>query len=417
MSISPIITFKAGQCLVDSSSKPYKVTPQEDPGYIYLYSEDGELCPAKPLPTGFPSPRANKRLSELIHFCWRKRDVPLTDPELDLVMVPTDGSFVPYEYKTTPQPTSKTNGRIFVLKFSSSSERHLFWLQSKPQSRNGDPSWFSPRDRKIGDIVNLLLQGEEVDVTRELANVRNTDDQPDDEDEAMEDAEGERGSRDHGAGGAGPDATGGDVREEGESSREGGADGARAASTGAPDASEAVRNFLASLQGQPGMSTGGQQHRSQSADKPYPHLTHLLPTSITVPMVDSLATSNPERLDVLLSFLPPAVIVLSGNNPNAYDGKNEPSAEAVEAAKASLSLDRKKILLKKVLRSPQFSQALGILTQALRDGGLPGIADALGIKVQNGGYLANGSMPMGGGQAVEAFVEGVKSKVREEGNE
>lgn len=165
--------------------------------------------------------------TDLVHFCWRKRDAPLTDPELDLVMVPTDGSFVPYEYKTTPQPTAKTNGRIFALKFASSSERHLFWLQSKPQSRNGDPAWLSPRDRKIGDIVNSLLQGEEVDVTRELANVRNTDDRPDDddEDEDMEDAADQRRPS---AGGAGADATGGDVREEGEGSREGGADGARA---------------------------------------------------------------------------------------------------------------------------------------------------------------------------------------------
>lgn len=147
-------------------------------------------------------------------------------------MVPTDGSFLPYEYKTTPQPTAKTNGRIFALKFASSSQRHVFWLQSKPQARNGDPSWISPRDRKIGDIVNQLLQGEEVNVARELASVRNTDNsQDDDDDETMEDAEGQFGSREHrpsGSGGAGPDATGGDVREEGEGSREGGADGARA---------------------------------------------------------------------------------------------------------------------------------------------------------------------------------------------
>lgn len=165
-----------------------------------------------------------------MHFCWRRRDQPLDEPELDLVMVPTDGSFLPYEYKTTPQPTAKTNGRIFALKFASSSQRHLFWMQSKPQGRNGDASYFSPRDRKIGDIVHRLLQGEEVNVTRELAAVRNNNDRHDDEDEAMEDIEG-HGHQDHhagGSGGAGPDATGGDIREEGEGSREGGADGARA---------------------------------------------------------------------------------------------------------------------------------------------------------------------------------------------
>lgn len=148
-------------------------------------------------------------------------------------MVPTDGSFVPYEYNTTSEPTAKTNGRIFVLKFASSSQRYLFWMQSKPQSRDGNPSWFSPRDRKIGDVVHRLLQGEEVNVMSELSSVRNVDDRDDDDDddETMEDVEGSRGQHAHrgsGSGGAGPDATGGDVREEGEESREGGADGARA---------------------------------------------------------------------------------------------------------------------------------------------------------------------------------------------
>ncbi|EEU48521.1 uncharacterized protein NECHADRAFT_98777 [Fusarium vanettenii 77-13-4] len=387
MPIAPIITFKAGQCEVDTSTKPFKVKPQSEPGYIYLYSED-----------------------DLVHFCWRKRSEPLDQPELDLIMVPTDGSFVPYEYTTTPQPTSKTDGRIFALKFSSSSQRYLFWLQSKPQSRNGDPSYFSPRDRKIGDIVHRLLQGDEVDVTRELAAVRNTDDRPDDGDETMEDVEGHRDPHDHrgsGSGGAGPDATGGDVREEGEGSREGGADGARAASSSAPDAAAAVRNFLESLRGQSGLA-GGQQQRG--GDKAYPYLNHLLPTSITVPMIDS---ATEEFADTLISFLPPTVIVLASGS-SEVDGKSDPSAAAVEAAKASLLLDDKRSLLKKVLRSPQFNQALASLTMAIRDGGLPSIADALGVKVQDGGYLRGSGMPMGGGQAVEAFVEGVKKTVEEE---
>jgi hypothetical protein len=61
MSIIPIITFKAGMCDVDvghlmrlglagectndiyqQTTRPYKVTPVELPGYIYLYmGEDG----------------------------------------------------------------------------------------------------------------------------------------------------------------------------------------------------------------------------------------------------------------------------------------------------------------------------------------------------------------------------------------
>jgi 26S proteasome regulatory subunit N13 len=147
-------------------------------------------------------------------------------------MVPTDGHFVPYDSNNQPNASAKTNGRIFVLKFLSSSQRHIFWLQSKPQGRNGDPSWLSPRDRKIGEIVDSLLQGEEVDVARELASINNSnDDSRRDDDDAMEDVQGGESNDPHGgagSGGAGADATGGDVREEGEGAREGGADGARA---------------------------------------------------------------------------------------------------------------------------------------------------------------------------------------------
>ncbi len=151
-------------------------------------------------------------------------------------MIPTDGHFIPYDTRKPEHASSKTNGRIFVLKFASSSARHLFWLQSKPQAKSGNPAWLSPRDLKIGDIVDRLLQGEEVDVTRELASVRSAsnnddDDTQGDNDETMEDVEGSGDPHGHhqgGNGGAGPDATGGDFRKEGEDSREGGADGARA---------------------------------------------------------------------------------------------------------------------------------------------------------------------------------------------
>ena len=167
----------------------------------------------------------------LIHFCWRGREDPLDEPELDLVMVPTDGSFVTYDMSTVPQPSAKTSGRLFVLKFASSSQRYLFWMQSKPQATNGDPTWFSPRDRKIGDIVHRLLQGEDVHVNRELAAVRNVDNRrDDDEDEQMEDADSQRNTHNRQAGrsgGAGADATGNSAREEGQGSREGGGDGAR----------------------------------------------------------------------------------------------------------------------------------------------------------------------------------------------
>ncbi|KAG4439810.1 hypothetical protein IFR05_004708 [Cadophora sp. M221] len=380
MSISPIITFKAGRCALDTSSKPYKVTPDPTPGYIYLYSED-----------------------ELIHFCWRERNKPMTDPDnIDLVMFPTDGHFEPYEYKTSQQATSKTNGRIFALKFSSSSRRDLFWLQSKPQARNGDASWFSPRDLKIGQIVDTLLQGDEVNVSEEIAQVQDGAGGNDD-DETMEDVEGHGDQADHhrgGSGGAGPGATGGDIREEGSGAREGGADGGRAAGSGPTDAATVVQNFLNSLK------AGGQAGMQQQAQgQIYTTLPDLLPTSITVPTID---TATPAQIDNLLSYLPPTILLIAQESAASIDGMVEPSAESASAAIEALSIDQKKSILKKVLRSPQFHQSLGSLTMAIRDGGLPSIADALGVKLDHGGLVRGGSVPLGGGDAVEAFIEGVK---------
>lgn len=89
-------------------------------------------------------------------------------------MVPTDGHFLPYE-RVAPGSDQKapTNGRIFVLSFQSSTQKHIFWLQSKSQHPSGDPAWFSPRDLKLGEIVDRLLQGDEVNVREEVANVSN----------------------------------------------------------------------------------------------------------------------------------------------------------------------------------------------------------------------------------------------------
>jgi hypothetical protein len=170
-------------------------------------------------------------LPEFVHFCWRTRESSVEQSDLDLIMIPGDGSFIPYTGSEAAAESdnvrSPTDGRIFVLKFSSSSQRYLFWLQSKSQHPLGDASWFSPRDLGIGQIVDRLLNGEEVDVQTELAVAAS---QNPDEDETMEDADEQPTHRNrHGStGGAGAGATGGDIREEGEESREGGADGGRA---------------------------------------------------------------------------------------------------------------------------------------------------------------------------------------------
>jgi 26S proteasome regulatory subunit N13 len=180
---------------------------------------------------------------EMVHFCWRPRSAPLTEPSIDLLMVPMDAHFTPFtlhkqtndETSTQASSSAPTNGRIYSLKFSSSSERYFFWLQSKTQHPGGDLGWWSKRDKALGEIVEQLLQGDEdVDVAGHIAQAR--DGGPDDDgDETMEDVEGQGdhsganfGGSGDGYGGAGPGATGGDIREEGEESRDGGADGGRA---------------------------------------------------------------------------------------------------------------------------------------------------------------------------------------------
>lgn len=146
-------------------------------------------------------------------------------------MVPADGHFAPYE-KTAPSSNQKspTNGRIFVLSFQSSTQKHIFWLQSKSQHAQGDPSWFSPRDLKLGEIVDRLLQGYEVNVQEEVANVSNEQGGQggDDGDTHMEDAgpEGQVGPQGDAAG-TNP-SVGDAAAREGEGAREGGADGGRA---------------------------------------------------------------------------------------------------------------------------------------------------------------------------------------------
>lgn len=175
------------------------------------------------------------------------------------------------------------------------------------------------------------------------------------------------------------------------------------------DAQAAVRNFLASLQGGIGGMPGASQQSAEG--KLYPLLNDLLETSVTVPMI---ADADEPYVNKLLIELPPTVVILAQHGaPSGHVNETEPSEASVQTAIGSMSLAQKKSLLEKVLRSPQFHQSLASLTMAIRDGGLPSIAEALGVKVEGGGLVRGGSMPLGGGEAVEAFVEGVKRSVQE----
>jgi len=171
--------------------------------------------------------------------------------------------------------------------------------------------------------------------------------------------------------------------------------------SGPQDPATVVQNFLNSLK-------GGQGLQQQPQAELYTTLPDLLPSSATIPMIDS---ATPAQIDNLLNYLPPTILLIAQESAASIDGMVEPNAASAAAALEALSLDQKKAILKRVIRSPQFHQSLGSLTMAIRDGGLPSIADALGVQVRNGGLVRGGSVPLGGGDAVEAFIEGVKKTV------
>ena len=173
------------------------------------------------------------------------------------------------------------------------------------------------------------------------------------------------------------------------------------------DPSAVVQNFLRSLQGS---STSAPQQTQQSYDKPFTTLTELLNTDTTIPF---LSSASPAQIDNLCLNLPPSLFLLSQESEESFSS-SEPSPETAKAAIEALSTEQKRDLVARVLRSPQLHQGLGSLTVALRDGGLPIIGEALGVELEHGGTVRGGTVPIGGGEAVESFLNGVKRGVEKE---
>lgn len=169
--------------------------------------------------------------------------------------------------------------------------------------------------------------------------------------------------------------------------------------TSSRETSTIVQDFLKSVGG---ISAG--QSSSQTND--FTSLVDLLTPASTSPLVDSLDAASVDRY---LEYLPPNLLSLARETKIATALRDGHPMN--EEADADVQIDEKKALLHRVLRSPQFSQSLSSLTTALRDGGLPMISEALRIPVQNGGFLRRGGVPLGGGNAVEAFINGVKDHV------
>ncbi|KAL1677883.1 proteasome complex subunit Rpn13 ubiquitin receptor-domain-containing protein [Schizophyllum commune] len=75
---------------------------------------------------------------ELLHFIWKNRTT--NNVEEDLILFPGDASFV---------KVGQAGGRVYVLKFSSSDQRHFFWMQDASAAR--DEEFVSNLNRLLED--------------------------------------------------------------------------------------------------------------------------------------------------------------------------------------------------------------------------------------------------------------------------
>lgn len=111
-----LVEFKAGRCKLEPGSGSSKriVVAEKEKGLVFIKQSNDNL----------------------MHFCWKNRESgALVD---DLIIFPGDTEFK--EVRGCP------NGQVFMLKFKSSEERRLFWLQDS--SVEGDIV------RKVNDMLN-----------------------------------------------------------------------------------------------------------------------------------------------------------------------------------------------------------------------------------------------------------------------
>jgi len=115
-----VLAFKAGRALRREGTNIVEPSPTK--GAIYLTNgEDG-----------------------LLHFFWKDRTTNTI--EEDLILFPSDASFV--------KVSQSSSGRVYVLKFESSNQRHFFWMQDAATNR----------DREFSENLNGMLQDPDYDI-------------------------------------------------------------------------------------------------------------------------------------------------------------------------------------------------------------------------------------------------------------
>ena len=108
-----LVEFRAGKL----NLKGRWVHPDLRKGLVYVYQSDDSL----------------------IHFCWKERKSDAT-AEDDFIIFPDD-----VEFKRVPQCTT---GRVYLLKFRSSTRRFFFWMQEPREDRDEELC------RKVNESLN-----------------------------------------------------------------------------------------------------------------------------------------------------------------------------------------------------------------------------------------------------------------------
>lgn len=152
MAFETVLNFSAGYATYDEATKI--VTPRPGPGRIVV-SKD----PQEPY----------------YSFVWEPRDgfeppEPVSARE-PLLMIPGDAQWVHCK--------SKTNGRVFSLKFQTSDKREFFWLQARTDAKDKNPATLSAEDERILKTFEKILTEEDEEEDEE---------EEEDEDEPMEQA-------------------------------------------------------------------------------------------------------------------------------------------------------------------------------------------------------------------------------------
>uniref|UniRef100_A0A915M687 Proteasomal ubiquitin receptor ADRM1 homolog n=1 Tax=Meloidogyne javanica TaxID=6303 RepID=A0A915M687_MELJA len=106
---SYLLEFQAGRTMIEpgSTKDERRAVAKQDPGSVYVkHSQDDQL----------------------LHLCWKNRKNSAT--ELDLIIFPGETEFL--------RVTECKDGRVFMLKFKNSEERHLFWMQGSDEEKDAE---------------------------------------------------------------------------------------------------------------------------------------------------------------------------------------------------------------------------------------------------------------------------------------